>query len=323
MGPFTVRPVTTFSVLRDGQVPVPVGLGPPALLRLGRGCGRRPRLPRSRCLSRPRTEPGAQLANMASNAVTPWREAPYPVLVGTATTGAGVSPPTRLANAPSIPAMTTTASADMSRSVCSSSRWTPATPQSVTSTGSKPSARKRGGALLGHGQVGRPGGENCYLLRPGRRRAPKNSRPGLLTSRVSGQDCGGLFCIGPAQDHRPPVGLGQQLAHDGDAVLDGFARAVDRLGEPLAQRPVVVDAGETQVGVGQAPQPAHDLVSADRPVLEVTEQAVEGSFVHTCPMLPRFWGLALCACVRRPGPRSAPLGRRRLVSLRASEASAS
>ena len=44
--------------------------------------------------------PEAQLAVIANSAVTPSRPDPYPTLVGTATTGEPVSPPTTLASAP-------------------------------------------------------------------------------------------------------------------------------------------------------------------------------------------------------------------------------
>src|SRR5690348_2499871 len=54
--------------------------------------------------------PAAQDACMARSAVTPSSEAPYPVEVGTAITGQRTRPPTTLANAPSMPATTTTAS---------------------------------------------------------------------------------------------------------------------------------------------------------------------------------------------------------------------
>ena len=56
------------------------------------------------------------------------------------------------------------------------------------------------------------------------------------------------------------AGLAQQLDHDGGALLGRLARSVDRLGDPLAQGPVVVDPGEAQVGEGQAPQPAGGVV---------------------------------------------------------------
>ena len=235
------------------------------------------------------------------------------MLVGTATTGAGVSPPTRLANAPSIPAINHH-SLGRHQQVGVLEQAVDAGHAAVGHDYRLEAQRpQRGRALLGYWQVGRPRGEHRHLLRPCRRRAPINSPPGLLTSGMSGQDRGGLIGIGPAEDHRPPVGLGQQLTHDGDAVLNGFPRAVDRFGEPLAQRPVVVDAGKTQVSVGQTLQPAHYLVSADGPVLEVTEQPVQGSFVHTCPMVPRFWRLACLPRHRHRPRRSGCAGATRLT----------
>src|SRR3954447_20637315 len=86
--------------------------------------------------------PEAQLESMASSAVTPSRAAPYPTLVGTATTGAAVRPPTTLASAPSMPATTTTAVA-----VANSWRWgtmrcRPATPTSLIRCTLTPKASK-------------------------------------------------------------------------------------------------------------------------------------------------------------------------------------
>ena len=69
---------------------------------------------------------------MARSAASPWNDAPYPTLVGTATTGREVSPATTDGNAPSMPAMTITQSASSIRARWSSSRWTPATPTSRT-----------------------------------------------------------------------------------------------------------------------------------------------------------------------------------------------
>src|SRR6202035_2404581 len=54
--------------------------------------------------------PGEQVCSIASSAASPLPPAPYPVDVGTATTGTATSPPTRVGKAPSIPATTTTAS---------------------------------------------------------------------------------------------------------------------------------------------------------------------------------------------------------------------
>ena len=50
----------------------------------------------------------AQEFNIPSNAATPPKDAPYPMLVGTATTGTPTRPPTTDGNAPSIPAATIT-----------------------------------------------------------------------------------------------------------------------------------------------------------------------------------------------------------------------
>ncbi len=60
--------------------------------------------------------PGAQELSIASRAASPPKEAPYPTLVGTATIGTPVSPPTTDGSAPSMPATTIRQSACASRS---------------------------------------------------------------------------------------------------------------------------------------------------------------------------------------------------------------
>ena len=52
--------------------------------------------------------PGEQLLSIPSSAANPPKLAPYPTLVGTAITGAAISPATTLGSAPSIPATTMT-----------------------------------------------------------------------------------------------------------------------------------------------------------------------------------------------------------------------
>src|SRR3954451_15578931 len=74
--------------------------------------------------------PGAQEFSIPSRAASPPKEAPYPTLVGTATSGMPTRPPTTLGSAPSIPATTTRQSAPTKRSLASSSRCRPATPTS-------------------------------------------------------------------------------------------------------------------------------------------------------------------------------------------------
>src|SRR6476646_1714865 len=85
--------------------------------------------------------PGAQELSMASSAATPPRDAPYPTLVGTATSGTPVSPPTTDGSAPSIPATTTRQSAAASRSRTPSSRCRPATPTSSIRSTLEPCTR--------------------------------------------------------------------------------------------------------------------------------------------------------------------------------------
>jgi hypothetical protein len=62
-----------------------------------------------------------------------------------------------------------------------------------------------------------------------------------------------LVVVGAGEQDRLVAGGGQQLGHDGRALLGRLARSVYGLDHALAQHPVVVDAGEAQVGVGETP----------------------------------------------------------------------
>ena len=76
-------------------------------------------------------EAGLAIAfSIASNAVTPPNAAPYPTLVGTAITGAAISPATTDGSAPSIPATATTTRAFCNVGKWCNSRCKPATPTS-------------------------------------------------------------------------------------------------------------------------------------------------------------------------------------------------
>ena len=80
----------------------------------------------------------------------------------------------------------------------------------------------------------------------------------------------------------------------------------------------MVDAGKTQVSVGQALQPAHDLVSAHGAVLEVAEQPVQGSFVHTCPWCHGFGGSPVPLLAGKPAqPKRPAPGAMRLTGCQA------
>src|SRR5439155_670956 len=85
------------------------------------------------------TVPGVQDESIARSAARPPKLAPYPTLVGQAMTGQVAIPPTTLASAPSIPAITTIASALASRSRAAARRCRPATPTSATISAPAPS----------------------------------------------------------------------------------------------------------------------------------------------------------------------------------------
>ena len=101
--------------------------------------------------------PLAHDACIASSAVTPSSAEPYPTLVGTATTGAPVRPPITLANAPSMPAITITASAEVITSSLARSRCRPATPTSIDEFGIDAIGPQRGDHLIGDGSIARAG----------------------------------------------------------------------------------------------------------------------------------------------------------------------
>ena len=105
-------------------------------------------------------------------------------------------------------------------------------------------------------------------------------RAGALAAGVAGQGGGGLGVVGPGEQDRAVAGLVEQLGDDRRALGRRLAGPVDGLGHALAQRPVVVDPGEAEVGVGQAPQPGDGLVGRQGAAAHVVDQAPEGGFVH-------------------------------------------
>ncbi len=79
---------------------------------------------------------------------------------------------------------------------------------------------------------------------------------------------------GPGEEHRRRGG-DEQLLDDRRTVLGRLARPVDGLGHPLAQVTVVVDAGEPQVGIGQAPQLADGVVGCALARGDLVDQGAE------------------------------------------------
>ena len=144
----------------------------------------------------------------------------------------------------------------------------------------RPSADERGLALPGHRQVGRAGRDHQRAGQSRRRRAPDHRRQSPRTwsapvarpvtvrvppgwSRAPGSAWSASARV---RMTGPTVrSVGQQLAHDGRALLRRLALAVDGLGQPLAQRPVVVDLGEAEVGEGQATETEHGVVGGALP----------------------------------------------------------
>ena len=122
---------------------------------------------------------------------------------GTATTGAGVRPPTIEASAPSMPATTTTASAAARSSTWARRRCTPATPTSVRRIGSTPWASEHGGALVGDGQVGGAGAGEHDACRV---RGAAGRHTSVVAVRgaagVGGEGGVGLGVVGPGHEHR-------------------------------------------------------------------------------------------------------------------------
>ena len=115
--------------------------------------------------------------------------------------------------------------------------------------------------------------------------------------------------VGPGQQDRGRPRLGQQLGDDRGALRGRLSRRVHGLAGPLAQRAVMVDAGEAEVGEGQAPQARHGVVGADAPGTDVVEELAQGGLVHGCPLSCRTWMRLRSPDRRGRRARSASSGR--------------
>src|SRR4051794_25026185 len=125
--------------------------------------------------------PGAQALSIVSSGAKPPNAAPYPTDVGTAITGAATRPATTPGSAPSIPAATTIARADRSRSSCSSTRCSPATPTSTTSSTGRPRWRAVTAASRATGTSDVPAASTTTSCPVG-----SGGVPGKATIRASG-----------------------------------------------------------------------------------------------------------------------------------------
>ena len=187
---------------------------------------------------------------MPSRAARPPNEAPYPTLVGTATSGTPVRPPTTEGSAPSMPATTTRQSAAASRSRTASSRCRPGHADVVDAVhaGAVHADGERG--LGGDGGVGGAGAMTATVPRgagSGPRVTARATRSSAASGSARGDHVEGL--VGEPGGEHGAVGVPLvQGAQDRDDLLGGLAGAVDDLGVAGARRAVDVDAGEAEVG---------------------------------------------------------------------------
>ena len=148
--------------------------------------------------------------------------------------------------------------------------------------GPEPERLQRRHRLVGDRQVGGAGRDHEHAPRPLLRRTPDDGAPASDAAGVSGQRRVGLRVVSPSEQHGQPwrTSLRQQLRHDLGAVLWSLPRPVHRLGCALPQRPVVVDAGEPEIGEREPAQPADGVVRIEHARSHVVEQLAESGFVH-------------------------------------------
>jgi prephenate dehydratase len=90
---------------------------------------------------------------------------------------------------------------------------------------------------------------------------------------------GNLMLVGPGEQHWAGPML-EELAHDRGAVRRRLAGPEDRLWESLAERAVVVDAGESEVREWETTEGRDGIVNPDSSVPHVAEHLVEIESVH-------------------------------------------
>ena len=220
-------------------------------------------------LSMPTTVmPAAHDASIDSSAVTPSKPAPYPVLVGTATTGA----PGHAADEARERALH---AGDDDHRVGGHQRRR----RRPAGGGCRPRPRRSGAPAGGRARSGRPRTRRrrdrprCRPPRPApvpgpgpparqatrRWRSPCTTAPGCAATTAA-------TCSSSARvSSTGPPGSRSSSPTTATHCVGRLARAVDGLGQALAQRPVVVDAGEAEVGERQAAQAGHRLVGLDGP----------------------------------------------------------
>jgi prephenate dehydratase len=141
---------------------------------------------------------------------------------------------------------------------------------------------------MGDGEVrGARGDDECGSP-PRRRRSPtddrgSDDRPDIGRKRSGGVDLESgddLGVIGAGEQDRPAA-VSEQLGDDRCALVWRFSGCVDRFGETLAERPVVVDPSKTEIGEREARKACGCRVDPDRAVTDGREELVEIEIVHT------------------------------------------
>jgi prephenate dehydratase len=88
-----------------------------------------------------------------------------------------------------------------------------------------------------------------------------------------------LVFVGAGEQNRP-VTVVEKLSDDRSALHGALARGVDRLGQALSKRPVVIDTGKPEVRKGQPPQRDDRIVDGDGAVANAQQELVEIERVH-------------------------------------------
>ena len=158
-------------------------------------------------------------------------------------------------------------------------------------------AAEDGHALVGHGQVGRAGGDHEDARRPGRRRPERHGREARRSRRRSpGRAPSGRRRGGDRLDLRRrsarvsrtgPPGSVEQLGDDGRALLGRLARPVHGLGMPWRRSRWWSTRAKPRSAKGRRRSRAHGVVGRAARPRHVVEQLPERGLVHDLTILPQ------------------------------------
>ena len=218
-----------------------------------------------------------------SSAARPWKLAPYPTLVGTATTGLATRPPTTDGRTPSMPAATTMTLAASRAPRASRIRCNPATPTSYRVSTRLPriAAVTADSSATGMSEVPAETTSTRPTGRGGRGAADDDgAAQRMIHSPRGGSLHGSEHLGGGAGREEGAVALHDALRDGGD-LLDRLPFAEDHLREPLAQGAMVIHPGEAHVLVGQMAELLRRLFGRDLVGANVSQELQERLAIHT------------------------------------------